>query len=111
MSGPDIKELMRMAQEMQKSMKEVHDELSSQEFVGKSGSGLVTLVMTGEHRMKKLILDPKVGKEDLEVIADLVVAAHNAVIREIDKASEKRMLDLTKKLGIPGIEGRERREE
>lgn len=101
---PDIKELMRMAQDMQKSMKEAHDDLSRQEYVGEAG-GLVKVVMNGRHDTKRVVFDPRAKMETLEVLADLVAAANNAATRAIEKASEKKMMDLTKKLGIPGREG------
>ncbi len=99
---PDLKELMRMAQDMQKSMKEAHDDLSKQEYVGEAGGGLVKVVMNGRHDTKKVYIDHKVKDETLEFLADLVAAANNAATREIERASERKMLDLTKKLGIPG---------
>ncbi|MBA2655039.1 MAG: YbaB/EbfC family nucleoid-associated protein [Gammaproteobacteria bacterium] len=104
---PDLKELMRMAQEMQQSMKEAHDDLSRQEYKGEAGGGLVTVYMNGRHDTKRVIFDPKVKSEDLEFLADLVAAANNAATREIEKASEKKMFDLTKKLGIPGAQDKE----
>lgn len=102
---PDLKDLMRMAQDMQKSMKEAHDDLSRQEYVGEAGGGLVKVVMNGRHDTKRVIFDPKVGSESLDFLADLVAAANNAANREIEKASERKMMDLTKKLGIPGAVG------
>lgn len=100
--SPDLKELMRMAQDMQKSMKEAHDDLSRQEYVGAAGGGLVKVVMNGRHDTIRVMIDPKAIGEGIEVLADLIAAANNAATREIEKASEKKMLDLTQKLGLPG---------
>lgn len=100
---PDLKELMRMAQEMQKSMKEAHDDLSRQEYIGKAGG--VEVIMNGRHDTKRVIIDPKLKNEELTLLADLIAAANNAATREIEKASENKMRDLTKKLGIPGENG------
>lgn len=105
---PDLKELMRMAQDMQKSMKEAHDDLSRQEYVGEAGGGLVKVIMNGRHDTKKVVIDPKMKDEPLDFLADLVAAANNAATREIERASEKKMLDLTKKLGIPGSQEEDR---
>jgi DNA-binding YbaB/EbfC family protein len=112
MATPDLKELMRMAQEMQKSMKEAHDDLSRQEYVGEAGGGLVKVIMNGRHDTKRVIFDPKIKDEiedssNLEFLADLIAAANNAATREIEKASEKKMLNLTKKLGLPGAQEKE----
>jgi DNA-binding YbaB/EbfC family protein len=99
---PDLKELMRMAQEMQQNMKEAHEDLSRQEFVGEAGNGLVKVVMNGRHDTKRVVIDPKALEEGLEYLADLLMAANNAAIRSIEKASEAKMMLLSKKLGIPG---------
>ena len=99
---PDLKDLMRMAQEMQQNMKEAHDDLSRQEYVGEAGGGLVKVVMNGRHDTKRVVIDPKVSEESLEFLADLVAAANNAATRAIEKASEEKMMLLSKKLGIPG---------
>lgn len=99
MAEPDLKELMRMAQEMQKSMKEAHDDLSREEYIGEAGG--VEVIMNGRHDTKKVIIDPKLRDEDLNVLADLIAAANNAATLKIEKASERKMFDLTKKLGLP----------
>lgn len=99
---PDFKELMKMAQEMQKSMKEAHDDLSRQEYMGEAGGGLVKVYMNGRHDTIRVVIDPKLKNEDLDFLADLIAAANNAANREIEKASEKKMQDLSQKLGLPG---------
>lgn len=106
---PDLKELMRMAQEMQKNMKEAHDDLSRQQYVGEAG-GLVKVIMNGRHDTIEVTIDPKAKNEELDFLADLIAAANNAATREIEKASEKKMFDLTKKLGIPGAQDKEDKE-
>ena len=45
------------------------------------------------------IVDP----DDIEMLQDLVVAAVNEVMRQVDEASENEMSKLTGGLGIPGI--------
>jgi DNA-binding YbaB/EbfC family protein len=106
---PDLKELMRIAEEMQKSMKEAHDDLSKQEYVGEAGVGKkVTFIINGRHETKKVIIDPQLApelkQESLELIAALVAAASNAANRTLEKDSEKRIMALTKKFGMPGLE-------
>jgi DNA-binding YbaB/EbfC family protein len=104
MASPDIKELLKMAQEMQKSMKEAHEDLTRQQYVGEAGGGLVTIKMNGSREIPKggVHIDPKALQEDKEVLEDLIAAAANSASRKIEKASEQKMVQLTKNLGIPG---------
>lgn len=108
--APDLKELMRMAQQMQDSMKKAQQDLSSQRFTGRAGGDVIEVIIDGEHWVKSVkILDPKIV-ENITVLCDLFVAAHNAALREALKTSEKTIMDLTKKLGLPGApEGEDER--
>ncbi len=99
---PDIKELMRMAQEMQKSLKEAHDDLAKQEYVGEAGAGLVKVTLNGKQEATRFEFDPKVKLESLSFLAEICVAAVNAAHHQVEKATAKRMTDVSKKIGLPG---------
>jgi nucleoid-associated protein EbfC len=98
---PDLNELMKIAQEMQKSMKEAHEDLSRQEYIGEAGGGLVTVVMNGRHDTKRVTIAPQALQEDKAILEDLIAAANNAAVLKIEQASEQKMMQLTKKLGLP----------
>lgn len=115
---PDLKELLKMAQEMQQSMKAAHEDLSRQAYTGKDGEAYLAVSMNGKHdtltakfdRIK--ILDEfKIPQEMRQTVNDLlgfieglIPAANNSTNRIIEKASEQKMMQLTKKLGLPGME-------
>ena len=101
MTEPNLKELMRMAQEMQHKMKETHENLSSQIFVGVAGGDLVQIEMTGDHVIKGVNIKPEALKEGPEFLADLIKASLNDVIRKIKTTSEQKMSALSKQLGLP----------
>jgi hypothetical protein len=61
-------------------------------------------VVTGERRVKSLTIDPEVvDAEDVEMLQDLVIAAVNDGLDQVDKLTAEKMSSLTGGLGIPGL--------
>lgn len=88
----DIKKLMQQAQNMQKKMQEMQEEISKKEFEGRSGGGLVSIIMTGNGEMRKVNVDRSLMKEDeKEMLEDLIVAAYNEAKVKADEESKKNM--------------------
>ncbi len=88
----NIQQLMKQAQTMQKKMKEMQEEIAAKNFEGKSGGGLISVIMSGSGEMKKLSIDPSLLKEDeKEMLEDLIVAAHNDVKSKVDAESQDSM--------------------
>jgi len=88
----DINQLMKQAQTMQKKMKEMQEQIATQDFEGKSGGGLVSVIMSGSGEMKKLSIDPSLINEDeKEMLEDLIVAAHNDAKSKADQESQNSM--------------------
>lgn len=88
----DIKKLMQQAQNMQKKMQEMQEEIAKKEFEGKSGGGLVSIVMTGNGEMRKVNVDRSLMKEDeKEMLEDLIVAAYNEAKVKADEESKNNM--------------------
>ena len=88
----DIKKLMKQAQTMQKKMQEMQEEIAKKEFEGKSGGGLVSVIMSGSGEMHKVNIDPSLMKEDeKEMLEDLTVAAYNEAKAKADEESKNNM--------------------
>jgi DNA-binding YbaB/EbfC family protein len=75
-----ISDLMQQAQKMQADMQKAQEELANVEVRGESGAGLVTVIMTGRHDVKRVSIDDAVLEEDKEVLEDLLAAAVNDVL-------------------------------
>ena len=74
----DFMGMMKKAEELQAKMAEMQDELAALIVEGRSGGGLVTVTLTGKGEMRGLKIDPSLFKEDdVEVLEDLIVTAHN----------------------------------
>ena len=88
----DIKKLMKQAQTMQKKMQEMQEEIAKKEFEGRSGGGLVSVIMSGSGEMRKVSVDQSLMKKDeKEMLEDLIVAAYNEAKAKADEKSKNNM--------------------
>lgn len=96
----DINQLMKQAQEMQKKMQAMQRDASLQQFEGKAGGGIVSVIMTGSGEMKKVHIDASLMKEsEKEMLEDLIVAAHNDAKAKADEESKNNMSNAFGKMG------------
>ncbi len=93
--------LMKQAQKMQADMQKAQEELANIEVQGQSGGGLVSVTMTCRHDVKRVTIDDSV-MDDKEMLEDLVAAAVNDAVRQVEKTVEERMSGLTSGMGLPG---------
>ena len=93
--------LMKQAQLMQENMKKLQEQLAVMEVEGQAGSGLVRVVMTGRHEVKRVTIDPKLLADDREMLEDLVAAAVNDAARKVDATTQERMAGVTAGLPLP----------
>ena len=95
--------LMKQAQQMQETMKKMQEQLAQIDVEGQSGAGLVKVVMTCKHDVKRVTIDPSLLADDKDMLEDLVAAAFNAAVRKAEETSEQKMSKLT--AGMPGLPG------
>jgi DNA-binding YbaB/EbfC family protein len=93
--------LMKQAQAMQDSMKKAQEEIAKLEIEGQSGAGLVKVLMTGRHDVKRVTIDPTLMGEDKDMLEDLVAAAVNDAVRKVELATQEKMAGLTAGLPMP----------
>ena len=100
---PNLQELMKKAKEMQEKMQVAQDELSKMEIVGKAGDDkiYVEVTMTGRHDAKKVFISNDAFAEKKEIVEDLTAAAINDATRKVETASQKKIVDMTKAMGLP----------
>ncbi len=94
--------LMKQAQKMQADMQKAQEELANMEVTGQAGGGMVSVVMTGRHDLKRVSIDDSLMGDDKEMLEDLVAAAVNDAVRQLEKVSSERMSGLTDGLNLPG---------
>ncbi len=93
--------LMQQAQKVQEKMKKMQDDLVNMEVHGESGAGLVKIIMTGKHDIKRVSIDDSLMTEDKEILEDLIAAAINDAVRKVEAASQGKMGDMTAGMGLP----------
>ena len=93
--------LMKQAQQMQENMKKVQEELASTEVEGQSGAGLVKVIMTCKHDVKRVTIDESLLKDDKDMLEDLVAAAMNDAVRRVEATVQEKMGAVTAGLPLP----------
>ena len=93
--------LMKQAQQMQENMKKVQEQLASTEVEGQSGAGMVKVVMTCRHDVKRVTLDESLLKDDKEMLEDLIAAAVNDAVRRVESTVQEKMGAVTAGLPLP----------
>ena len=83
--------LMRQAQQMQENMKKAQEALASIEVEGAAGGGLVKVVMTCRNDVRRITIDPSLLEDDKDMLEDLVAAAVNDAVRQVEKTTQDRM--------------------
>ena len=84
-----LKDLFKQAKEIQGKMTNMKEELADAEYEGKSGGGLVTVVITGAGHMKSVSIDKSLfNSDEKEMLEDLIIAAFNAAKAKLEAASE-----------------------
>lgn len=92
--------LMKQAQKMQESMQKAQAELAEMEVEGKAGGGLVSVVMTGRHDLRKVTIDDSL-MDDKEMLEDLIAAAVNDAVRIVETTTQEKMGALSGGMNLP----------
>jgi hypothetical protein len=93
--------LMKQAQQMQEKMAEAQQELAKMEVTGESGAGLVKVIMTGSHSVRRVDIDQSLYDDDKDMIEDLVAAAFNDAVRRVEEQNKDKMGALTGGMQLP----------
>ena len=105
---PNMQQLLKQAQKMQRDLAAAQEELAATEVQGTAGGGLVTATVTGGGEVLAVTISPSaVDPEDVETLQDLVVAAIRDATRQAAELQAERMGPLTGglggSLGLPGM--------
>lgn len=98
----DLLGMMSKAKEMQAKFQALQEEIASIETTGQSGGGLVQVTISGKFEMRALHIDPSLFKEDdVEVLEDLILAAHNDAKAKVEAVMQQKTQELTAGLPLP----------
>ncbi len=93
--------IMKQAQRMQEEMQKAQEQLAAEEVTGESGGGMVKIVMTGKHEVRRVEIDPSLMEDEKEMLEDLVAAAVNDAAHRIAEKTQESMSGLTAGLPLP----------
>ncbi len=96
-----IGNLMKQAQKMQANMQKMQEEIAQMEVTGQAGGGLVSVVMTGKHEVRRIDIEDSLFEDDRDMIADLVAAAFNDAVRRVQEATQEKMSEVTSGMNLP----------
>lgn len=95
--------MMRQMQKMQRKMIKAQEELHAMTFEASVGGGMVTAVANGKKEIVDININEEVvDPEDIEMLQDLVIAAINDVLNQVDQKTEETMGQFTKGMNLPG---------
>ena len=101
---PDMNSLMRQAQKMQEDMKAKQAELEAAEYTGSASGEMVTVKMNGKHEVLSITIKPEaVDPDDIEMLEDLIVAATNEALRQVEQETNAAVSKMTG--GFGGLGG------
>ena len=95
-----IGNLMKQAQKMQEDMQKAQSEIAAMQVEGKSGGGLVSVVMNGRHELHKVNIDDTL-MDDKEMLEDLLAAAVNDAVQRLEAATKEKLGGVTNGMNLP----------
>lgn len=94
--------MLKQAQELQGRVAEMQKELETLEIVGESGGGLVRVTLTGKGALAAIRIDPGLAKpDDVEILEDLIVAAHTDAKSKLEVQLQEKMQQVTGGMPLP----------
>ena len=99
----DFKKILEKAKELEKKMKESHENIKRIRAEGISGSNSIKIILDGEGEMQKIEISEEVLKENKSIIEDLIIAAHNNAKAQLKSKTSEEISKTTGGFGIPGF--------
>ena len=110
---PNMQQMMQQVQKMQQDMEVAQEQLKHETVEASAGGGMVTVKISGDLQVQAVTIDPAAADpEDVEILADMVLAAVNGALRSAQELAASRLgattggLDLGPLgggLGLPGL--------
>lgn len=96
-----MQQAQRMQKEVEVNIKKAKAELGQTEVQAEAGAGLVKVTMTGRYVVKRIEINPELLKDEAEMIEDLIAAAINDAVRQVEAIVEEKMSNANGNIGLP----------
>ena len=93
--------MMKQAQQMQEKMQKAQEEVANLEVEGQSGGGLVKVLMTGRHELRRVDIDESLMTDDKAMLEDLVASAVNDASQKLESKTKEVMAGATSGMQLP----------
>jgi DNA-binding YbaB/EbfC family protein len=89
---PNINKMLQQAQEMMAAQQQAQESLKEERVEASAGGGMVKVVASGDLRIQSIAIDPDaVDPEDVEMLQDLVTAAVNEALRQVEELASSKL--------------------
>jgi len=103
---PNMQQMLQQVQQMQLQMEAAQEELKSEIVEASAGGGMVRVQVSGDLELKSVKIDPAaVDPQDVDILADMVLAAVNEALRSAQELVERKMGGATGGLDLGGLGG------
>ena len=100
----NMQSMLRQAQKMQEDMAAMQEELDAKEYEVSAGGGMVTVRINGKKEILSMDIKPDLGDpDDIEMLSDILVAAVNQAIGQVEAANTEAMGKITGSMSMPGL--------
>ena len=100
--GGNMNHVVAQAQKMQRQIEMAQAEIQEMRFTGTAGGELVKVTVTGKHQLESVeIAKEVVDPEDIEGLQDLIIAATNQALAQVDKTNQERIGAITGGMKLP----------
>jgi DNA-binding YbaB/EbfC family protein len=100
----NMSKLLKQAQKMQTQVVKAQEELQRKQYEGVAGGGMVKVVLSGKNDLVSIKINPEVvDPKDVEMLEDLIVAAHTSALEAAKGDSESVFGSLQSGFGLPGM--------
>ena len=97
----NMNNFVKQAQALQANMQKAQAEIANLEVTGESGGGMVKVVMSGRHEVKRVQIEPSIIGDDREMLEDLIAAAINDAVHRLESASQAKLSAAMGGLSLP----------
>ncbi|MGM0559175.1 MAG: YbaB/EbfC family nucleoid-associated protein [Myxococcota bacterium] len=96
--------IVRQAQQMQKKISKIQEEIGEKKIEASTGGGVVTAVVTGNQELVEIKIDPEVvDPDDVEMLQEMIIGAVNQAMKLADEMMNEEIEKVTGGMNIPGL--------
>jgi DNA-binding YbaB/EbfC family protein len=104
--GGNMQQMLQQVQKMQQDMEAAQEQLKHETVEASAGGGMVTVTVAGDLEVRAVKIDPSaVDPEDVEILADMVLAAVNEALRMAQELAASKLGGATAGLDLGGLGG------